>query len=341
MAVAIGCGVLAAVGSPDPTLFGGLLGALVLAVPGLAPQSLPRVGYLAGQGIVGVGVGAQISWAALRELSDQWPVVLSVVTATLVLSFVAGLPLRRFGASTVTAAFASVPGGASGMSAIADDLGADSRVVAVLQYVRVMVILLTLPVVVSVVFGQHASTATVDGGASARNLVYALLALVIGVTAGLVLRLPSPAVLGGLLAGLLLTLVPAFGHVRVPLWVQAAGFVLIGVQVGLKFTWESLRSIGRMLPVAFVGVVVTIAGCALLGLLLARATGVSRFDAYLATTPGGLPAVLATSTTASGNVTFISAVQVTRLLLVLVLAPLVGRFLRAAATGPDNPSPMR
>ena len=61
--------------------------------------------------------------------------------------------------------------------------------------------------------------------------------------------------------------------------------------------------------------------------MLSGLTGESELDSYLATTPGGLPAVLATSAETSGNVTFVTAVQLMRLILVLLLAPLVARLL--------------
>ncbi|WP_317695649.1 AbrB family transcriptional regulator [Aeromicrobium sp. REDSEA-S32_B7] len=113
-----------------------------------------------------------------------------------------------------------------------------------------------------------------------------------------------------------------------PTWVEGLGYLAIGVQVGLRFTLESLRSIARMLPTAAVSIALTMVTCAGLGLALAAATGTSRLDAYLATTPGGLYAVLATSTSTGGNVTFVTAVQLLRLLLVLLLAPALARLLR-------------
>jgi uncharacterized membrane protein AbrB (regulator of aidB expression) len=48
-------------------------------------------------------------------------------------------------------------------------------------------------------------------------------------------------------------------------------------------------------------------------------------DAYLATTPGGLYAVLAVAFGAGANTTFILAVQVLRLLVAVLLAPLAVR----------------
>jgi membrane AbrB-like protein len=104
---------------------------------------------------------------------------------------------------------------------------------------------------------------------------------------------------------------------------------VIGLQVGVSFTRESLRTVGRALPLALALIVVLILACAGLGAALAAATGAGELDAYLATTPGGLYAVLATATSSGADATFVLAVQVLRLFVMLLSAPLLARFLRA------------
>jgi uncharacterized membrane protein AbrB (regulator of aidB expression) len=61
---------------------------------------------------------------------------------------------------------------------------------------------------------------------------------------------------------------------------------------------------------------------------------ISLRDAYLATTPGGLYAVLAVAFGAGANTTFILAVQGLRLLVVVLLAPLAVRRLAGAGRQP-------
>ena len=83
-----------------------------------------------------------------------------------------------------------------------------------------------------------------------------------------------------------------------------------------------------MLPLACGLIVGVIVACGLLGLLLTRFTGVDPLTAYLATTPGGLFAVLATAADSGSDVTYVLAVQVIRLVVMLLMAPLLGRVLR-------------
>lgn len=80
-------------------------------------------------------------------------------------------------------------------------------------------------------------------------------------------------------------------------------------------------------------------------MLLARLADVSPLVGYLATTPGGLYAVLATAQDSDADVTFILAVQLVRVLLMLLLAPVLARTLprllrrRPVAARRDGPLP--
>ena len=82
-----------------------------------------------------------------------------------------------------------------------------------------------------------------------------------------------------------------------------------------------------------------IVACALLGLLLSEVTGVDRLTAYLATTPGGLFAVLATAADSGSDVTYVLAVQVIRVFAMLLVAPLLARwFSRGRTRSPRGPA---
>ncbi len=111
----------------------------------------------------------------------------------------------------------------------------------------------------------------------------------------------------------------------VPAVLVQVGYLVIGWQAGVAFTRDSLRAVGRTLPAALALIVVLTVATAGLGALLARFAGLTPLEGYLATSPGGVYAVLATAVETGSNVTFIIAAQVVRILLMLFAAPFVAK----------------
>lgn len=316
---------------PTPMLFGGLVGALVYALsrPN-APLRLHNSFFKAGQAVVGVIVGTAIDWGTLTGLGARWLIVIVISCFALIVSVLVGSLLVRRGASPATAAFSSIAGGAIGLTAMADDLGADSRVIAVLQYLRLLVVLLTMPLVVTLLFGARGEGTGLEmaTGQWYIDLPFVAAAIAGGLLVGKLLRLPSPALLGPLLVAAPLTLVPVFADATVPPVVAGLGYLAIGVQVGLKFTVGSLKSIGRMMPIAMLTIVVTLVACAGLGWILTLTTDADPLTAYLATTPGGIYAVMGIAEATGADVTFVAAAQILRMLIVLAIAPFVAAYFR-------------
>lgn len=328
-------GLFALVGLPSPVLFGSLFGGVAYAVLGRERLAVPATCFMVGQAIIGVTIGSLVDAPTLRTLSHDLVPILGACVATLLISVIGGYALRAGREmSAATGVFAMVAGGASGVTAIARDLGADERVVAVVQYLRVLLVLVAMPIVTAVVFHPARSESSGDLGGDPALLagaVFTVASIGVGLVASKVLRLPAGALLGPMIVSVLLAVSGWFdsaGGPGVPTVVVNVGYALVGIQVGLRFTRESLRSIASVLPRAIALIFAVIAACAGLGVVLAWLTGESAFDAYLATTPGGLYAVLATAIETGSNVTFVLGVQVMRLLVMLLAAPLLARLLR-------------
>jgi membrane AbrB-like protein len=111
-----------------------------------------------------------------------------------------------------------------------------------------------------------------------------------------------------------------------PVLLVDVAYAVIGWQAGLRFTRAALRTVVRVLPSATALILAIVAVCAGLGVVLSATTGTSFLDGYLATTPGGIYAVLATAISSGGDVTFVVAVQVIRVILMLLVAPFLARL---------------
>ena len=149
----------------------------------------------------------------------------------------------------------------------------------------------------------------------------------IGLPLARLLRVPAGGLLGPMTVALVLTLAGVTGAARPPGLLVELAFAVIGWQAGVRFTRESLRVVAGLLPAATALIAAVVVGCAALGAVLARLTGVTPLEAYLATTPGGIYAVVATAVSSGVDVAFVVAVQVLRVVMMLLVAPPVARLM--------------
>jgi len=335
VAATVAGGLLAElVGLPIPWLFGGLVAGVGFALMrGSAGEGLPRPVSLGAEAVAGVALGSALRLDALGPVAGALPVVVAVALGTLALSVAAGALLARVSAiDRPTAALGLLPGAAPGIVAVSEEVDADPVLVTIMQFGRVFLIVATAPLVALVLGGDGAGAGAPASGAVPTvldpvpgALVSVAVAVVGAVVAG---RLRVPA--GGLIGPLVLAAaLAAAGAAAVPPgWLIDAAFAVIGLAVGLHFDRETGHRVGRLVPAMLAAVVGVIVACAGLGLVLAAVLDVSLLTAYLATTPGGLSAVLATAFASGADTTVVLAVQALRLLLMVLAAPVAARLLR-------------
>jgi membrane AbrB-like protein len=316
-----------AVGLPSSYLFAALLAGVAVALwrPG-AVSPAPWT-FTAAQAVTGVVLGAYLRSSTLGAVADDWLPVALVSLGTLAVTTVAGVVLARVAAvDRPTASLGMIAGGASGIVAMSDELGADDRLVAFMQYLRVLLIVAFTPLAAGLLFGSHggdvpATSLLGTPGAWALALGLALAGALVGPR----VRMPAGALLAPLLLSAGVTL--SGGEFTVPALLREVAFALIGLQVGLRFTVETLRTARAILPAVLACIAGLVLACGVLAWLLHETAHVPLLDAYLATTPGGLYAVLATAFGSGANTTFVLAVQGLRLLVMVLAAPLVVRWL--------------
>jgi uncharacterized protein len=190
-------------------------------------------------------------------------------------------------------------------------------------------VVLLAPLLMAFAFGEPAGAGGEEaaGAGVPADLAYTVVAGAVGVVVARRLRVPAASLLGPLTVGALLTAGGVLDGAGVPGLVEELAFAVIGVQVGLRFTRETIRRAGRLLPAVLVAVLAMVAACAALAVPLAALADVRFADAYLATTPGGIYAVLATAVGSGADTTFVTAVQVLRVLIMVLAAPPIVRVL--------------
>lgn len=346
----VGGAAVEVVGLPAPHLVTGLVVGLALALTDLAHRVglvLPRLVYLTAQAIAGVLLGTYFSLSALTSVGGALVPLLAVTVATVFLSVAAGLLVARFTSlDKPTAALGLIAGGSSGIVAAAEDLEADARVVAVLQYVRLILVVATAPLLVRFVLAPHrgeyaaVGAREIEAVASVHGYAWTIALALVGAVIGTRLRIPA----GALIVPLVLTAAGGaagfYNDLQPPETVREPAFVVIGLAVGLGFDVAVLRRVARAAPAAIAAIIAILLACGGLAALLAATTRVSLLDAYLATTPGGINAVLVTAFASGANTSLVFAIQGVRLFLMVLAAPLLVRLLlRTRAGGRPVPPP--
>ena len=331
-ATAVAALALDRVGLPSASLFAALLVGLAAA---LLPRQTPQVStgvFRVAQAITGVSLGVYVQSSSLSAVADAWLPVAIVSAGTLALSLLCGWVLvRTVGVEPPTAALGMVAGGASGIVGMARELGADDRLVAVMQYLRVFVVVLLTPILVALAFshphGPHPGSASPDTPVLGDLRDWALTgaALGAGALAAVGTRIPAGSMLGPMIVAAVLAV--TVGDFHVPTIIREPAFAAIGLQVGLRFTRGLLRQAGRLLAPTLLCIAGLLVACFGLAEVLHATTDASLLDAYLATTPGGLYAVLAAAFGTGADTTFVIAVQSLRLFVMVLLAPVVVRKL--------------
>lgn len=330
--------VLSASGAPAPYLLAGVIAGGICAVTTAAPQKLPGRARELALGVVGLEAGSHVDGDVLGQVAANPVAVVGSAVATLLVTLALGQLLRfspHVAASTAT--FASIAGGASGITAMAKELGADAPTVVSVQYLRVLVVVSSVPVIAPLLGGigpgQQATNA-----ALLPSVLFVGTALAGGLALARIWNFTASKIIFPMLVASVLSVLDLFPGAEVPLPVSALGLALIGLMVGLDLTRGTMRHVSRILPLASVTLILGLVSCAGIGIVFAHVTGVSFYSAYLATTPGGLPAIMAFALTAGDDIGLVVACQVLRVFLAISLGAVVASWIKRNLPERDPPA---
>lgn len=318
---------------PAALLLGPMIAGIVFSMKGVTLR-LPRSAFLAAQAILGCMIAQNMTGSILTTLAVNWPVVLAILFVTLLSSAAVGWLLVRYsGLPGNTGAWGSSPGGAAAMVAMAQDYGADIRLVAFMQYLRVLFVAGAAVLVTRIALGDSAEAVSQQiewfPPLSLNLLTTLLLAAVAGI-AGRVLRIPSGTMLLPMLAGAVLHS-GGIVEIELPEWLLAAAYMAIGWRIGLGFDKQVFFMALRPLPQILASIFALLAICAAMAWGLAHYMQIDFMTAYLATSPGGLDTVAVIAAGSNANMALIMAMQTLRLFSILLTGPAVARFISAHA----------
>ena len=319
--------VLQAFHIPAALLLGPMMVGVVMGLSGAQIRIDKRL-FVLSQAVLGCMIAQSLSPSLLQPLMADWAVVLAVLILTLAASALSGFLLVRFShLPGSTGAWGSSPGGASAMVAMAGDFGADTRLVAFMQYLRVLFVATAAAMVARIGLGDQAQAGGVIWFPPlGAGFVATVGIMLLGAFLGQKWRIPSgalllPAILGATLhaSGTL--------SLQVPEWLLALAYALIGWTVGLRFTRPVFLLALRTLPQMVISIVGLMLLCAAMAWMLTKMLHIDLLTAYLATSPGGLDTVAIIAAGSRVDMAFVMGMQTLRLFTILFTGPALARFL--------------
>jgi len=309
---------------PAALLLGPMISAILLSLCEIRLKIDSRL-FTAAQGIIGCMIGRAITPDILHEMTADWPIFIGGVVSVIIAAAIIGYILaKKQILPGTTAIWGSAPGGASVMVLMAESYGADIRLVAVMQYLRVVLVALAGALLAH--FVAPAAAPIIAASFLPFSLSGFLITLLIAFggafSARYMLRIPA----GGLLLPfILITILQNTGlfFPILPPWLLAIFYMIIGWNIGLRFTRAICLHALALIPVLLLSTLGLMAICGIFAVILSYVANVDLLTAYLATSPGGADSISIIAASTNVNMPFVMSYQSVRLLLVTLTGPFI------------------
>ena len=316
---ALGGAVCAWIGTPLPWMIGSMLAMAVAQMAGAGLDTL-RGSRDAGLLVVGITLGLYFTAPVVREVATFWPWFLALGVAAHAVGTLSSLLLARLsGVDRATAYFGSMPGGASEMSQLAEQHGAQADKVAIAHSMRIMLVVTLFPI--GITLGHFSAAEAYRPVVVPFDAMGLAELLAIGALAGFVARrlgAPTAYMLGPLMAAIALTS-QGFTFSSMPAWLVNVAQVLLGCMMGSRFDRTFLASAPRFVAALVPSVAVTLVLAALVGVGLAKGSGTYLGNGLLAAAPGGVAEMSITARVLKLGVAFVTAAHIVRYIVVVLL----------------------
>lgn len=309
-------------GLPLAWIFGSMLGAAIYAnsVPGMGRTQIVRRG---GQLLIGSSVASVLDVATIYDVARLLPVMIGAALAANLVAVAISLPLARFaGVDRLSALLAALPAGMAEMSSLAADLNARADFVMVAHSLRVVLVVVTVPLLIGLDVDAVTAVAPPVGGSHVALAV----CFVLGVGAALLasrLDLLNPWIIMPMSVGVALVLAGyALAPMPRPLLILAQ--IAIGFSLGMRLRREDLTRLPRA-TLAGLGASLTlvVAMMILAAFALPVFAELSFPTLALGVAPGGLGEMIATAKALGLASATVASFQFVRSFMTNLLAPLI------------------
>ncbi|MBR9762603.1 MAG: AbrB family transcriptional regulator [Rhodobacteraceae bacterium] len=335
-------------GLPLPYMLGSLFA--VALITALLPRALPddytfpevfRSLFIA---VIGTTIGAQITWEILGHLPRMVPSILALTLFVPLTQAVNYQIFRRVGGyDRATAFYAGAPGGLIDSIVAGEAAGADVQILAVQQFLRIIVVVSMLPVGLSLWYGHpvgsSAGITLNKGDVGLDHLPEVIGAALVGLVVFRRLNLPAAQLIGPLICAAALTL-SGLAVIEAPGWVVSGCQVVIGTSLGTRFIgveWKRLLRAGWLSGLSVASMIIIGLG---LALPVAPLTGQHPDVLVISFAPGGVTEMALVALSLNTNPAVVTLHHLYRIVLTVLclgFASKRGWFDSPRPTGPSGP----
>ncbi|MEJ8571003.1 AbrB family transcriptional regulator [Microbaculum marinum] len=326
MALAAAGGLaFAMLGLPVPWISGSMIvvaAAALMGAPTIVPRWVREIVFF----VLGLNIGSAVTPETIAGIGS-WPAsIVILIVALPILSVSCAVPLVYFrGWSRDDAMLASIPGALSLIMALADATDADVPRIALVQAVRVAILVALLPPLISMTSGLDLTMAMPQ---SELPGLYDLVLLIglgfIGVLLMRLARFPAAGLMGALIASAALHGTDVVSA-TLPSEVLMVSFVVLGAGIGARFAglgWHNFRAGLFDAAMTFaIGFVVSV----LTAIVATAWLGFPFGQTILAFAPGALEVMVVMAFLLGLDAAYVGAHHTVRFLVLVLLAPLILR----------------
>jgi membrane AbrB-like protein len=289
--------------------------AALLGRPMRVPPMLARICYV----VVGTLLGTVVTPETLRGVIT-WPASIALLMLASLGMIAATMTYLRVVHrwDSLSALMGASPGSMAQVIALSSELGGDLRAVAIVQTVRVLLLVVGLPNGLAL-FGLVVPAVPVPRGPAGFSVLGEMLLLLgVAVTFALIfLRLRFP---GGLLFGALAGSAILHGtgliHAALPWWVGGASVITLGALVGSRFANTSARMLLSHLGAAFGSFAVSMVVATVFVVIVARLFSFPIANIVIAFAPGAQDTMMVLALALHLDPVYVGAHHLARFLIV-------------------------
>ena len=280
---------------------------------------------------VGIMIAGLLPVTILSEVSAHWLVFFSGALFTVIVAAFLGWILSKSSLFPGnTAIWGTSPGAAMVMTIMSESFGGDIRLVALMQYLRVACCTLSVTLVGHYLGGAagHSSSPQLNlfSISSKPDFIWTIGTVFLCFAIVKIFNKPSIAFILPMVVGIILKML-GLTEIVLPGIILAIAYTIIGWNIGLRFTRKILNHAAKLLPMLLLSIGILLAVNAAFGFVIAKWAGTDYLTAFLATSPGGADSVSIIAASTPVDVGFVVTMQVIRFFMVILLSPLLARWL--------------